>query len=159
MHINMFSSSSMCFHTALNPSFVDRLLPLVWLQLFCFRLSLLGKLLLNFIVIEEPIVLARKEESSFSLLGFAMLPSLLVSCYVTPLVVSQHQLRFLCSTFSFLSFFLFFFYIYPLWSRSFSKSITDQRVKLSRFSDFLSLSIRNTLSWMKCLMSEGKYTD
>lgn len=58
MDISMFQSLSVYFHTGLWPSLTDGLLPLLWLTSFQKRLSLPYPHL-NFIVIKEPILLAR----------------------------------------------------------------------------------------------------
>ena len=51
---------TVCFHTGLKPSLADRLLPLLWLKSSWERFSLSGELLLNFRVIEEHSLLARR---------------------------------------------------------------------------------------------------
>ena len=62
--INMFQTWSVYFHTELKLSLADRLLPLLWLTSFGKRLSLLSELLLNLIMIEEPILQVRYFDNS-----------------------------------------------------------------------------------------------
>ena len=64
MNINMFYSRSVCFLTGLKLYLSDSLLPLLWLKVFWRILHLPGEPLLNFIVIEEHILLVRYFDKS-----------------------------------------------------------------------------------------------